>query len=778
MTPSPAYAPILVAEEISAILEGRLPTSKRLGKAISKLKESTFVDACALYRVCRKTGDLFLEGTEGLSKDRIGARALKAGDGLTGLVVSSQRPLAVRDGPSHPNFRFLPGLMEEVYHSYLGVPIQSGRRVIGALIVQTIEPRDFSREDIALMNTIAGQMAPAAASYFRQRDRKTADFALDTPMPDGARIVRGRSLAPGCFLGAPQPLLQGLQLETVFTPPSRGAKAEIEAIRDAVIKVMEDLESEAKAISGSEGYQVLMAHRIVLEDSELRREVIEKIRQNHSAGEAVRLTSLRWIRILGDQPDPNFAGRAADFRDIGNRLLRALGIQEFQPAWGADQAVVLARTILPGDLLRLGPERFGAMIITDQAVHSHTSILARSFGIPAVQVDAAYMDDMMKAKCLFVDGGDGAVLLDPSPEVAEQFRDRAQKVDLLPEGGPTDLGGPVETRDGFRIRIGLNAGLSDELGRIDWRQPDDIGLYRTEIPFLSHEKLPDLAAQIDHYSQVLEKAAGRNVAFRTFDFGGDKIPLALNFEREDNPMMGARSTRYMLAHPEMFRTQLKALLTVSSRGPMSILLPMIATAEELNLALDEINSVKNELDQTGVEFDAEAPIGIMLEVPSVLFILDELSRLADFFCVGSNDLIQYLMAADRSNPRVAHFYNWHHPAVLSALDHILRSAKRHDRPITMCGEIANHPWAALVLVGMGYDHLSVDYHSIPLIKWTLLQTSSEMLRRLATDAMKATSSTGVIELFYGALEELRREAPPLAEILATSLERLRSNSFW
>jgi phosphotransferase system, enzyme I, PtsP len=768
--------PIVVAEEITQILEDDSPVADRIARAISHLKRSTGVDVCTLMRRSRKTGDLYLQATDGLDTKNLGKRVLRAHEGLAGIVSRTNKPLAVRDGPSHPDFHYIPGIREDVFHSYLGVPVHSGRQVIGVLVVQTIRPRDFSREDIALLTTVARQLGRVASAAFRKLERE----------PDGASesaaelvgFVRGRSLAPGCFMGPPMAFDPGMRLETLSTPATRGIEAELAAIRAARRQVRAELTRNADGIGGSEAHAVLMAHRIILEDNELTRSVVDHIRNGASAAEAIRRTAIHWLRLLEHRPKSPLAARAVDFRDIANQLLHALGIKPPQAIPPGQRVVAVARIILPGDILRLGRERLGALLLTDQGTYSHTAILARSFGIPAVQIQVDKLVEMRRAERVMVDGTEGIVLIDPDEGTAKAYFSRSERLVSIPSGGPSNLEAPATTADGVQLHIGLNAGLDNDFADIERLGPSEIGLYRTELAFMSAEKLPTVKQQVAHYRSVMERSGGRRVTFRTFDFGGDKIPGSIRFDNEENPLMGYRSTRYMLGNTELFAQQLRALLVASHFGKMSILMPMISTPEEVNLVLDEINLLKNDLAQEGVPFDPNVPIGVMLEVPSVLFMIGAISDEVDFFCVGANDLVQYLMAADRSNPRVSRLYQWHHPTVLTALNHIRAECARSGKPVTMCGEMANHPWAAMVLCGMGYDRISVDVHSVRTTKWVLSQISSEVMKDLAERALRARSSTEVIEVFYGILPDLKKASPPLGGHLETSLERLQAHALW
>jgi phosphotransferase system enzyme I (PtsP) len=764
--------PILIAEEVGRLLESDASPAERLDRVISYMKRAMRADCATLLRHHAKTGDLFLEGTDGLSAEMKGTFIVNRREGLNGLVVRTNRPLAVRDGPSHPTYRYVPALMEEAFHSFLGVPVMSGKRVLGVLSIQTISPRDFSREEIALLKTIAAQIGPTATEVFGPLNRKGRDPATETQSTDGARAIRGRALSAGCFVGAPRPVGRGLRLETVFTPPSRGEQVEREALRAAVDRVREEIRKDAQGIVGSEGFAVLMAHRVVLDDEQLPAEMGRRIHDGASAAEAVRSECLKWAQLLEGHADATFAARASDFRDVANRLLRALGIETQTHGLGEKKIVALARTILPGDILRLGANRLGALVLADQGIFSHLAILCRSFGIPAVQIEPENLDALGHARELLVDGTEGSILIDPTTEATESHRRRAAEIILLPEGGPADLSGPTTTADGEPIAIGLNAGLENDFDRIDAFGPDEIALYRTEIPFMSATEMPDLEEQIDCYHRALTLAGGRRVTFRTFDFGGDKPPPAMRLDPEENPMMGKRSTRLLLDCEDILHTQLEALLRVSVEGPTAILIPMISTAEEFNLVLDEINSVKNDLEDRGVAFDRRVPVGVMIEVPSAMFQIEELSATADFFSVGSNDLVQYLMAADRGNPSVSRFYQWRHPAVMAALERLIRHCREREREVTICGEMANDPWAAMVLVGMGCRRLSLDRHSIHSIKWTLRQTTVEMLRKLADSVIHATSSTDALERLWAALREIRRENQPLGQALRSSLERL------
>lgn len=768
--------PIVVAEEITQILEGEESASEKIARAVSHLKRATGVDVCTLMRRSRKTGDLYLQATDGLAQLEIGKKVLRANEGLAGIVARTNKPLAVRDGPSHPDFRYIPSIKEDVFHSYLGVPVHGAKQVIGVLVVQTIRPRDFSREDIALLSSVARQIGRVATTAFRKLEREQegpADAGADQPA-----LARGRSLAPGCFMGPTIPLDQELRFETLKTPPSRGEGEELAAIRRARRKVRSDLTHQAQGIGGSEAHAILMAHRVILEDAELGRSVVEHIRRGASAPEAVRRTAIHWIRLLERKPNSPLAARAVDFRDIANQLLRALGIELSVSPPSSQRVVAVASVILPGDILRLGRERLGALLITDQGIYSHTAILARSFGIPAVQIDSEVLAEVRRAERVLVDGTEGIVLIDPDEETAKSYFNRAERIVSVPQGGPTDLEGPARTADGVPLQIGLNAGLESDFDDIDLMGPSDIGLYRTELAFMSTERLPTVEEQVDHYREVMRRAGGRRLTFRTFDFGGDKIPTSIRFENEENPLMGYRSTRYMLGHEEIFSQQLRAMLIASHYGNLGILIPMISTPEEVNLVLDEINLIKNDLARDGIPFDPHLPIGAMLEVPSVLFMISTISNEVDFFCVGANDLVQYLMAADRSNPRVSRLYQWHHPTVLTALRHIREECRKTGKSVTMCGEMANHPWAAMVLCGMGYERISVDVHSVRSVKWVLRQVTQGMMAQLADEALKARSSTEVIEVFYRVLPEFKKLAPPLGAHLETSLERLQAHALW
>jgi phosphotransferase system, enzyme I, PtsP len=768
--------PIVVAEEITQILEEDRPVPERLARAVSHLKRATGVDVCTLMRRSRKTGDLYLQATDGLDTKILGKRVLRAHEGLAGIVSRTNKPLAVRDGPSHPDFHYIPGIREDVFHSYLGVPVHSGRQVLGVLVVQTIRPRDFSREDIALLTTVARQIGRLASPSFRKLEREqegAADSAAEL-----VGFVQGRSLAPGCFMGPPVAFDPGMRLETLMTPATRGVDVELAAIRNARRQVRAELIRNADGVGGSEAHAVLMAHRVILEDHELTRSVVEHIRNGASAAEAIRRTAIHWLRLLEQRSKSPLAARAVDFRDIANQLLRALGIEPPQALPPGQRVVAVARVILPGDILRLGRERLGALLITDQGAYSHTAILARSFGIPAVQIQVDKLVELRRADRVMVDGTEGIVLIEPDEGTAKAYFTRSERLVSIPSGGPANLEAPATTADGMPLLVGLNAGLENDLEDIERLGPSEIGLYRTELAFMSAEKLPTVKQQVAHYRSVMERAGGRRVTFRTFDFGGDKIPGSIRFENEENPLMGYRSTRYMLGHTDIFSHQLRALLVASHYGKMNILMPMISTPEEVNLVLDEINLLKNDLAQENVPFDPNVPIGVMLEVPSVLFMIGTISDDVDFFCVGANDLVQYLLAADRSNPRVSRLYQWQHPTVLTALKHIHDECARSAKPVTMCGEMANHPWAAMVLCGMGYDRLSVDVHSVRTIKWVLHQVTSAMMKQLADRTLRARSSTEVIEIFYGMLPDLKTAAPPLGGYLESSLERLQAHALW
>jgi phosphoenolpyruvate-protein phosphotransferase len=429
-----------------------------------------------------------------------------------------------------------------------------------------------------------------------------------------------------------------------------------------------------------------------------------------------------------------------------------LGLEEHEGPRG-ESFILVADEITLSDLCRVDHTRLKGVVLASGGATSHASILAKSFEIPTV-VGVNHTELVDQGDTLIVDGNSGVVYLNPGPEVVREYGrlDREYRAFNRNLQEMHDL--PAETRDGVRISLGANVGLLSDTAFAKRHGAEGVGLYRTEVPFLTYHDFPGEEEQFSLYCQVLQAMDGQPVTIRTLDLGPDKYPSYLRLPQEENPYLGWRSIRISLEMPELFKVQLRAILRAGACGPVRILFPMISSVEELGQVKELLAQAKAELRQEGKAFDATMPIGIMVEVPAAVWMADRLVREVDFFSIGTNDLIQYLLAVDRNNPKVAPLYEPLHPAVLKAVFSTVQAAKHAGKRVSMCGEMAADPLCTLLLLGMGLDELSMEPFFVPVIKRVIRSLSAKSARRLTQEVVRMETVQQVKGRLFKELKQL------------------------
>ncbi len=737
-----------IVQEVSA--------ATNLGQAldiiVARVKQSLEVDVCSVYLVEPGKERLVLMASEGLNAESIGKVQLDFSEGLVGLVAQRAEVINLNNAPSHPRFKYFSETGEEHYHGFLGVPIIHHRILLGVLVVQQREERRFGDDHAAFTITLAAQLAAAISHAEISGDIES--LRKETSRPDV--LIRGISGAPGVAIGTAHVVYSKANLDVVPDREAKDIKAEVRQFKDAVTQVQQEmllLKERMGGVLPSEERVLFDAYVMMLSSENLYDRTIELIEAGQWAPAALRDTIRENANVFEEMDDTYLSDRASDIRDLGRRILMHLQqSQTLRTGYGKIpvRTVLIGEDISVTELTDIPPEFLAGIVSERGSASSHVAILARALGVPAVMGVPDLPVSRLDGREVVVDGYSGRVHIQPSEQVKQEFMRLALEEQELTDALKDIATKPAVTLDGIHIPVYVNSGLLADINVMAYTASDGIGLYRTELPFIMRERFPGEEEQYQIYRQVLESVAPRPATLRTLDVGGDK-PLPYFPVEEDNPFLGWRGIRIMLDHPELFLTQLRAMLRASvGLNNLQILFPMVSSISEVREAIDLVERAWNELLDEGV-YAIMPEMGVMIEVPSAIYLAEPLARLVDFLSVGSNDLVQYLLAVDRNNPRVADLYHSMHPAVLRAMVQIIDAAHCHGKPVSVCGEMASDPAAVALLLGMGVDHLSVSLAGLPRVKWVIGSFSKIQACELLEEALCLEDPLEIRKLYNNAL---------------------------
>jgi phosphotransferase system, enzyme I, PtsP len=771
-----------VLEDVSELATRGGDLDERLQRIVEIIATRTRSDVCSIYLLDGKGDTLTLRATTGLDRSTVGKVSMSVGEGLSGMVMEKREPVLVDDAMQHPRYKYFPETGEERYHSFAGVPVVDGDRPVGVLVVQTLRPRRFTTNESRLLKAIARQLAGAivqarlvadlkASEQERREYRSRMNSALkrleahERTIGTGRRPRRGSKArldglpaAPGFGRGVAHLLTPPVTFESVpeqraparaktrelarFQAALATARAQVATLRERLVERLPEFDAD-----------IVEAHRMMLDDEGLGRRVEALIRDGWTAEYSLRLVVEEYLAAFSQMKDDYLRERSADVKDVGLRVLRnLLGVDERERSFDSD-TVLVAEEVTVSDLVLLDHADLRGLVLATGGLTSHATILAKSFEIPTVVGAAGATEVVHEGDDLLVDGNAGVVLVNPPADIRREYSrlDREYRAFNRELDALHDL--PGETTDGKRIRLFANIGLIADLPMLQRHGADGVGLYRTEFPFLTYREFPTEEEQLALYSRVVRALEGRPVTIRTLDVGADKYPEYLHFAHEENPFLGWRSIRVSLETPALFKAQLRAIYRVGVLGPVRIMLPMISGLEELRRSRELIDEVQVELAREGLDFDPTIPVGIMIEVPSAVALATQLIREVDFFSIGTNDLIQYLLAVDRNNYKVASLYQPLHPAVLKAIRDTVQAARSAGKWVGLCGEMASDPLSALVLVGIGVDDLSMGPFYVPLMKRLIRSISLAETQEVATEALRKTTVKEVKGFLFDVMKQ-------------------------
>ncbi|MEX0406469.1 phosphoenolpyruvate--protein phosphotransferase [Aquibium sp. LZ166] len=722
-----AGSPRVLLRRLRELMAEALEPQARLDRIVREIASNMVAEVCSLY-VLRADSVLELYATEGLNPGSVHLAQLRLGQGLVGTIAASARPLNLQDAQKHPAFAYLPETGEEIYHSFLGVPVLRAGRTLGVLVVQNKTMRNYGDDEVEALETTAMVIAEMIATGdLRRLTRPGMELDLSRPV-----TIEGVPFNEGVGLGHVVLHEPRIVVTNLFNEDADLELRKLENALGSLRLSIDDMLSRREIASEGEHRAVLEAYRMFAHDRGWVRRLEEAVHNGLTAEAAVEKVQSDMRARMMHMTDPYLRERMNDFDDLAYRLLRQLmggGADALATSLPKD-AIIVSRAMGAAELLDYPRDKVRGLVLEDAAATSHVVIVARAMGIPVAGQAKGAVSMAENGDAAIVDGDEGKVHLRPQPDVeaayAEKVRFRARRQELYRELRER----PSLSKDGVRVDLMMNAGLAVDLPQLADSGAAGIGLFRSELQFMVAATFPRAEAQEALYRQVLEAADGKPVTFRTIDIGGDKVlPYFRGGEKEENPALGWRAIRLTLDRPGLLRTQVRALLKAAGGGELRLMLPMVTEIGEITKARHLIDREVNHLARFGHLLPTRLKLGAMLEVPSLLFQLDELMRVVDFVSVGSNDLFQFLTATDRGNGMLSGRFDPISAPFLRALKHVLDAGARAGTPVTLCGELAGRPISAMALIGIGFRSISMSAAAIGPVKAMLVELPVRELER-------------------------------------------------
>jgi phosphotransferase system enzyme I (PtsP) len=755
---------ITTLEDISTLILQSHDLDDTLNNIVALVAKRMGSEVCSIYLLEEDGRTLRLRATKGLLQKAVGKVTLKIGEGLTGLVAEERRVIAIQEPHDHPQYRYFKETREERFHSFLGIPFFDRKKTIGVIAIQTKDPRQFSPDEISALSTIAFQVSSIVINArlldsIREKEEETNRFAQElrrtrqSPLSREKAQQEGRKAAlrgtvayPGVVSGPVHIIDERLGFADVLDEIKIDVNKELQELENALEKTRIQTiflkKRVAERLSQNDA-AIFHTHLIILEDRVFLDKLFSEIRNGYSAAYTLKKVVGEYIEAFKHMEDPYLRERAADIEDIGQRLLANLIGQKNHSLQLKHPGILIAHEILPSDMAALDHKKILGIVTEAGEKNSHAVIMAKSLGIPALVNVSGALKAIVPENFVILDANSGCLYVNPVPHILEEYRrleeDCSRELDRLKEFRNL----PAKTRDGRRVILRANIGLLSDVDIALRNGAEGVGLYRTEFPYMTRGNFPSRQDQYQLYRKVIEGFSGQPVTIRTLDIGGDKALPYFSPPREDNPFMGWRSVRMSLDNRDIFRTQIEAILMAGTQGPVNLLFPMISGIEEVRDCKAVVNEARENLLREGIPFAEKIPLGVMIEVPATIQMASQLAHEVDFFALGTNDLIQYMLAADRNNPLVKKYYDPLHPAVLQAIYQITQVAIKQNKGLCLCGEMASDPLNFLVLLGMGIRKFSMPAPFIPRTKAFLRDLPYEVARCAAREVLTMSESARI-----------------------------------
>lgn len=753
-------------EDISTIILHSHDLQDTLDNIVALVAKRMRSDVCSIYLLESDGQTLTLKATKGLSKASVNRVSMKVHEGLTGLAIESREMVMTDNAPAHPRFKYFKEAKEERFLSFLGLPLFEHKAPIGVIVVQTRETRTFSDDEISILRTITFQIGSIVhtarlldsiqnkeqeRAWFEQELAKVRNGSGTEAAPrcsgstkrsSAAKMLPGTSVSPGFSLGKIY-ILDRFNDKVIKLAKVGSATEELHKFSQALEKAKIQtiyMEKRVSETLSADDAAIFHTHLMILEDRSFSAKITTHIEQGMGAARAVHEVVQQYIQAFSAMEDPYLRERSADMEDIGRRIIDALEGNNSNEVTLKEKRVLVADEIFPSNLAMLDPNKILGIVTEKGNSYSHAAIMAKSLGIPAVLGVAGIMAAANVKDEIIVDGTSGHVYLNPDACIKKEYMRLEQEYAVRMKELESIRDLPAVTTDGVAITLSANIGLISDVKVANLHGAEGVGLYRTEFPYMARSAFPTREEQAGIYRKILGGFPGQTVNIRTLDIGGDKGLSYFPYPHEDNPFLGWRSIRVSLERQDIFKEQLAGILLAAHAGNATIMFPLVSSLDEIRQIREILTSVRNELLREGHDVPGYIPLGIMIEVPAAVLIIDYLLQDVDYVSIGTNDLIQYTLAADRNNASVKQYYDPYHPAILHSIKRVADAANKVGKKVSVCGEMAADPLCALLLAGMGIREFSLSAPSIPVVKQAFRSNSFEVCKRLARTALACRNS--------------------------------------
>lgn len=742
MKPHPANSaggPRQLLRRLRDVMADTASAQERLDHVVKIIAADMVAEVCSIY--VRRAGEMLeLFATQGLNPTAVHRTRLRMGEGLVGNIAAHARPLSLSDAQSHPDFAYRPETGEEIYHSLMGVPILRGGRVVGVLVIQNRTQRQYSEEEQEAMQIVAMVLAELVASGDLVRPEERVPSEGNALLPVRLEGVR---LNPGFAMGLAVLHEPNIIIRQVVAEDPELELKRLGAAVDSMHTALDSLLASAKIAQSDEQREVLEAYRMIAADSGWLNRIADAIRTGLTAEAAVQQVREATRARMSQVADPYLRERLDDLEALAVRLILYLSGDKDQPPESPlpDHAILIARNMGPAELLDYDIQKLRALVLEEGSPTAHVCVVARALDIPVIGLVKDALRRVEALDSVMVDADTGTLYIRPSEDIQQAFAENIRVRAVRRQAYAALRNEPALTIDGARVSLNINAGLEIDVAHLDDTGADGIGLYRTEIPFMVRAEYPDVEAQTELYARIFERAKDRPVVFRTLDVGGDKLLPYFDDVHDENPAMGWRAIRIALDRPAMLRQQVRALVRAANGRPLRVMFPMVAEVAEFIRARRILDMELAREKQRGGTLPERVMVGAMLEVPALLWQLDALLKAVDFLSVGSNDLMQFLFATDRANPRIAERYDVLCPAVLTVLGQLASRCAAAKVPLSLCGEMAGRPLEAMALIGLGYRSLSMSPLSVGPVKTMIRSVDLVGLRHYLDSLFKLADAS-------------------------------------